>query len=203
MSKTNKKGLSAKDLITAGIFSVILLFSNAIGGGLFAANPALTFYYPVAGSVLGGPIFMLLIAKVPKKWVLSTAGVVFCILGFVTGMHWGMNLGVLLAMLIADQVVSAGHAQNKILNILGYVIYSIGPCGTYFVYFISPESWTATMLKNGTTKEYIDVMGQTAGIGVLITMIVGTILVSALSGFVGTILLKKQFEKAGVTGAAA
>lgn len=199
MAKSLKKGLTVKDLITAAIFSVILLLSNALGGGLLAANPALTFYYPIAGSVLGGPIFMLLVAKVPKRWILSIAGVVFCILGFVTGMHWGMNCGVLVAMFIADQVVSAGKSRNRLLNILGYVIYSIGPCGTYFVYFISPESWTATMLKNGTTQEYIDVMSQSAGAGVLIIMIVGTILVSALSGFIGTILLKKQFEKAGVT----
>ena len=70
----NKKGLTVKDLITAGVFSALLLVSNALGGGLFAVNPALTFYYPIAGAVLGGPIFMLLLAKVPKRGLLLRSG---------------------------------------------------------------------------------------------------------------------------------
>ena len=42
-------------------------------------------------------------------------------------------------------------------------------------------------------------MNDTASMTVLAIMIVGTILVAWLSGFVGSKLLKKQFEKAGIT----
>ena len=42
-------------------------------------------------------------------------------------------------------------------------------------------------------------MNDTASVTVLIIMIVGTILVAGLSGLVGSKLLKKQFEKAGIT----
>ena len=151
----NKKGLTVKDLITAGVFSALLLVSNALGGGLFAVNPALTFYYPIAGAVLGGPIFMLLLAKVPKRGALTIVGVVACILGFVTGMHWGMDLGCLIMLTVADILAGIGQYRNKGLNILAYMCYCIGPAGSYFVYFADPQGWTATMLKNGTTQDYI------------------------------------------------
>lgn len=109
----NKKGLTVKDLITAGVFSALLLVSNALGGGLFAVNPALTFYYPIAGAVLGGPIFMLLLAKVPKRGALTIVGVVACILGFVTGMHWGMDLGCLIMLTVADILAGIGQYRNQ------------------------------------------------------------------------------------------
>lgn len=195
----NKKGLTVKDLITAGVFSALLLIANALGGGFFAINPALTFYYPIAGAVLGGPIFMLLVAKVPKRGVLTAVGAVFCILGFVTGMHWGMDLGGLIGLAVADLLAGIGKYRNKWLNILAYMCYCIGPAGSYFAYFADPESWTATMLKNGTTQDYIDTMNATAGPEILIVMVLGTFAVAAVSGWIGNLLMKKQFEKAGVT----
>lgn len=194
----NKKGLTVKDLITAGVFSALLLVSNALGGGLFAVNPALTFYYPIAGAVLGGPIFMLLLAKVPKRGALTIVGVVACILGFVTSMHWGMDLGCLIMLTVADILAGIGQYRNKGLNILAYMCYCIGPAGSYFVYFADPQGWTATMLKNGTTQDYIDTMNATAGQEILVIMVLGTFIVAAVSGTVGNLLMKKQFERAGV-----
>ena len=55
------------------------------------------------------------------------------------------------------------------------------------------------MLANGTTQSYIDTMNSVAGPAVIIGMYVGTFLVAFLSGWVGKKLLKKQFEKAGIT----
>ena len=194
-----KKGMTIKDLITAGVFSALLLVANCIGGAFFAVNPALTFYYPIAGAVLGGPIFLLLLAKVPKRGTLIIVGAVACILGFVTGMHWGMNMGCLIMLTVADMVAGIGKYRNKIINVLAYMCYSIGPSGSYMVYFADPKGWTAAMLKNGTSQSYIDTMNAAAGPEILIVMILGTFAVAAISGAVGTILMKKQFEKAGVT----
>lgn len=55
------------------------------------------------------------------------------------------------------------------------------------------------MLESGTTQSYIDTMNTAANRRVLVIMIVGTLLVAGLSGAVGGKLLKKQFEKAGIT----
>ena len=78
-------------------------------------------------------------------------------------------------------------------------MYSFGPMGTYLVYFADPEGWANTMLRNGTTQEYITAMNDAAAWWTLIVMVAGTILVAWLSGSVGSKLLKKQFEKAGIT----
>ena len=52
---------------------------------------------------------------------------------------------------------------------------------------------------NGTEQSYIDTMQATANTGILIAMFAAAIITSAISAFVGCKMLKKQFEKAGIT----
>ena len=81
------KGLTVKDLVTTGIFTALLFVFVLVGGVFFATNPVLTFFMPAGGGLLAGPIYLLLIAKVHKRWSLSIMGVIMGIIWFVTGMH--------------------------------------------------------------------------------------------------------------------
>ena len=96
-------------------------------------------------------------------------------------------------------LISVFHKAAWEFVILAYIVYSFGPMGTYIAYFVDPEGWASTMLQNGTTQEYINAMNDAAAWWVLVIMIVGTALIAWLSGLVGCKLLRKQFEKAGIT----
>ena len=194
-----KNRLSIKDLIIIGVFTAILSVCSMIGGTIFAVTPTLTFYYPIGAALLPGPVFLLLMAKVPKKGPLTIIGVLLASVGFLTGMHWAMCLGGLIGAVLADVIAGLKGYHSKKVNIMAYIVYSLGPTGTYLAYFINPEAWAGTMLKNGTTQDYIDAMQSAADWWVLVVMYVGTILVAGISGYVGSKMLKKQFEKAGIT----
>lgn len=194
-----KNRLSIKDLIIIGVFTAILSVCSMIGGTIFAVTPTLTFYYPIGAALLPGPVFLLLMAKVPKKGPLTIIGVLLASVGFLTGMHWAMCLGGLIGAVLADVIAGLKGYHSKEVNIMAYIVYSLGPTGTYLAYFINPEAWAGTMLKNGTTQDYIDAMQSAADWWVLVVMYVGTILVAGISGYVGSKMLKKQFEKAGIT----
>ena len=193
------KGLSVKDLVTTGIFTALVFVFIFVGSILFAPNPVLTFFMPAGGGLLAGPAFLLMIAKVQKRWSLSIMGVVICIIWFVTGMHWAMALGYLVMAVVADFVAGAGQYKSKKLNSLAYVLFSLGSTGTYIIFFADPDGWAQTMLGNGTEQSYIDTMQATANTGILIAMFAAAIITSSISAFVGCKLLKKQFEKAGIT----
>ncbi len=193
-----RKRLNAKDLIVTGIFAVLLLMAAMLGGGPFATIPTLTFYFPIGAAVLAGPIFMLFIAKVPKYGALAIVGVVLCLLGTLTGMHWGMNFGFLICSIIASVIAGVGKFKKPVLNLVAYLVYCIGPMGTYFVFFFNRESWISFMLKKGTEQEYIDKMSEVASGGVMVIMVVGTLIVATLSGLLGLRLMRKQFIKAGI-----
>lgn len=193
------KGLSVKDLVTTGIFTALVFVFILIGGMFFATNPVLTFFMPAGSGLLAGPAFLLMIAKVQKRWSLSIMGVVIGILWFVTGMHWAFVLGYLVMAIVADFVAGAGTYRSKKLNSLAYILFSLGSTGTYILFFVDPNGWAQTMLGNGTEQSYIDTMQATANTGILIAMFAAVLITSAISAFVGCKLLKKQFEKAGIT----
>ena len=194
-----KQKLTAKELITVGIFSAIIFICIALSGGPFAMFPALTFYYPVGGSLLAGPVYLLLIAKVPKSGPIFVAGLLMAIFCYVTGMHIGMTVGYLAGSTLADLVAWIGRYKSIKINILSYIVFCLGGTGSYIAYFINPQVWVSRMLEKGTPQEYLNTMAATVNRWILITMLAGTVLVALFSGFVGSKLLKKQFEKAGIT----
>ena len=164
------KGLTVKDLVTTGIFTALLFVFVLVGGVFFATNPVLTFFMPAGGGLLAGPIYLLLIAKVHKRWSLSIMGVIMGIIWFVTGMHWAFALGYLIMAIVADFVAGAGQYKSKKLNSLSYILFSLGGTGSYIVFFVDPNGWAQTMLGNGTEQSYIDTMQATANTGILIAM---------------------------------
>ena len=194
-----KKSLTIKDLVTTGIFSAIFLVFTMIGGIFFAPNPVLTFYMPMGAALLCGPVYLLMIAKVQKRWSVTILGIIMGIIWFVTGMHWAFSLGYIGMGIIADLVAGAGDYRNKAVNLLSYMLMSLGGVYTYVVFFIDPQGWASTMLENGTEQSYIDTMSASAPSWLLAVIIIGTLAIAAFSGWIGGKLLKKQFEKAGIT----
>lgn len=71
MQTINKKSLTVKDLVTVGIFTALFLVFALVGGIFFAPNPVLTFYMPVGSALLCGPVYLLMLAKVQKRWVVT------------------------------------------------------------------------------------------------------------------------------------
>ena len=183
-----KKSLTIKDLVTTGIFSAIFLVFTLIGSIFFAPNPVLTFYMPMGAALLCGPVYLLMIAKVQKRWSVTILGIIMGIIWFVTGMHWAFSLGYIGMGIIADLVAGAGDYRNKAVNLLSYMLI-----------FIDPQGWASTMLENGTEQSYIDTMSASAPSWLLAVIIIGTLAIAAFSGWIGGKLLKKQFEKAGIT----
>ena len=194
-----KKSLTIKDLVTTGIFSAIFLVFTMIGGIFFAPNPVLTFYMPMGAALLCGPVYLLMIAKVQKRWCVTILGIIMGIIWFVTGMHWAFSLGYIGMGIIADLVAGAGDYRNKAVNLLSYMLMSLGGVYTYVVFFIDPQGWASTMLENGTEQSYIDTMSASAPSWLLAVIIIGTLAIAAFSGWIGGKLMKKQFEKAGIT----
>lgn len=191
--------MKVKDLVTTGIFSALLVITVFIGGGPFAVNPVLTFYMPVGAALLGGPVFLLLLAKVPKRGSVLTAGILAAIILFVTGMHWAMSLGYLVMGLAADVMAGLKQYRRVSFNIAAYLLFCLGGTGTYIVYFINPASWNRLMLAGGTDSSYLDSMGGAVYSFLPVVLIGGTLTAALLSGLFGKRLLRRQFERAGIT----
>ena len=154
---------------------------------------------PMGSALLCGPVYLLLLAKVHKRFSITILGIIMGIIWFVTGMHWAFSLGYIVMGMIADLLAGLGKYKNKKINALSYMLMSLGSVYTYVVYFIDPKGWAGTMLKNGTEQSYIDAMNAAASSWLLAVIFLGTFVIAAFSAWVGGKMLKKQFEKAGIT----
>lgn len=149
--------------------------------------------------MLCGPVYLLMLAKVQKRWTVTILGAILCIIWFVIGMHWAMALGYLLMGIVTDLVAGTGEYKSKKINSLSYILLSLGGTASYLVFFANPDGWAKTMLGNGTEQSYIDTMRSTGSAWIMTVMLAGTIIAATVSAFVGCKMLKKQFEKAGIT----
>ena len=140
-----------------------------------------------------------MLAKVQKRWAVTILGAILCIVWFATGMHWTMALGYLMMGILADLAAGAGNYRSRKINSLSYILISLGGTASYLVFFADPDGWAKTMLGNGTEQSYIDTMRASGTSWILIVMLAGTVLAAAVSAFIGCGMLKKQFEKAGIT----
>ena len=193
-----QKGLSVKDLVTTGIFTALMIVFTMLGGMFFASNPVLTFYMPMGCALLCGPVYLLLAAKVHKRWSITILGIILGFFFFVTGMHWSMALGNAGMGIIADIVAGCGSYTNKKLNALSYMLFMLSNTFTYLIFFIDRDRWIHAMLKKGTDASYIETMNTSATSWMPVVIVGGTLLVAAFSAWAGGKMLKKQFEKAGL-----
>lgn len=88
MSSNINKGLKVKDLVTTGIFSALFAAVTIVGGAIFASNPVLTFLLPPVVALITAPVYLVLVAKVPKHGPILILGILMACIMFTTGMYW-------------------------------------------------------------------------------------------------------------------
>lgn len=196
---TEKKGLSARDLVTVGIFTALYLVFMMVGSAFFAPNPVLTFWMPAAAALLTGPVYLLLIAKVPKHGPLIILGIVVGLILFATGMYWGWAVACIVLGIVADIVAGIGGFKNKALNFTAFVVYSLSPMGSYLMLWADPTGYVSYLVGKGTEQAYMDTMMSTATGWMLPAMVLACVACAVISGLIGMRLLRRQFEKAGMT----
>ena len=84
MRKTDSKKLETRDFISVGIFSLIYAVVAFVIGGVAQMTPVTFPFMPMIVALFTGTVFMLYVAKIPKKGALSILGVIAAILLFVT-----------------------------------------------------------------------------------------------------------------------
>lgn len=195
---SQSKKLSIKDLVTIGIFAAIYIVLTFLGGMIFASNPIFTFLMPLGCALLPGPVYLLLVAKVPKKGTIMTIGILLGIIMFVTGMHWSMALAFIILGIVADFIASYGRYKNLKLIIISYIIFTLSTVTTYAMFFLDKRNYLKYMLKQGTDPAYFETMVAIAKDWMLPAIIVGTMICAYISALIGKKLLEKQFERSGI-----
>lgn len=120
MLKTDAKKLETRDFISVGIFSLIYAVVAFVIGGVAQMTPVTFPFMPMIVALFTGTVFMLYVAKIPKKGALSILGAIAAIMLFVTGMFWMMSVFFLVFGVIADFICTSADFKSFKKNLLAY-----------------------------------------------------------------------------------
>jgi len=196
--KTSTK-LETRDFISVGIFSLIYAAVAFVVGGIVQMTPVTFPFMPPVIALFTGTIFMLYVAKIPKRRALTILGVIGGILLFVTGMFWMMSLFFVICGFLADEICASAQFRSFRRNLTAYCVMALAPMGAYVPMTIMPAQFDAFMRTKGDFEAFSDIIHAIgANWWAVPLMAVVTILCAILGGFIGKGLLKKHFEKAGI-----
>ena len=199
MSKTGSVRLETRDFISVGIFSLIYAVVAFVVGGVAQMTPVTFPFMPMIVALFTGTVFMLYVAKIPKRGALSILGVIAAILLFVTGMFWMMSAFFLVFGIVADGICASGGFRSFRKNLAAYCVMALAPLGAYVPMVVMPEQFDAFMRSKGDVASFEGIIHAIGGTWwILPALVAGTVVCALIGGFIGKKLLRKHFEKAGI-----
>ena len=193
---TPEKGnLKTKDLIMAGAFAALymaLFFALATVMGFV---PIVYIFTPFILSVVLGPVYMLYVTKIPKRWAImilaALVGLLTSMDGFWISLIWALALG-----LAAEFIARRGTAFGKKL-IVSFMVFGCTNMGPAWVLLLAKQRFldVCAVYYGQDYANTIDSLTPWWIVFVFLAMAIGG---GLIGGIVGSRILKKHFEKAGI-----
>lgn len=190
--------LGTRDLITLGVYSVLYVVVMLIAGMPFAFSPVLTYALPVSAAFFCAPVYLLLVAKVPRRGAVAILGAVVGLVLFVTGMFWLWAVAALVLGVAAGEIAALGRFRSPGLNTVSYVVLALAPLASYVMVWINQQSYRAYLVGKGTDDSYMNTMIAAANQWLLVAIVVGTLLAAWLGTLLGRRMLARHFTRAGI-----
>ncbi|MDR0642658.1 MAG: MptD family putative ECF transporter S component [Treponema sp.] len=195
----SKKGLRAKDLITTGIFTALFFIVVFVFAMVFSGLPVLTMFITAADALVAGIIFLYLAVKVGKFGAVTIMSFLIGVIMFLAGHFWPCVIFGTVFGLAADFLCGRGAYKSFWWNAAGYVVFILGlTLDGYTPMLIFSDAFVATRTQMGMSPEYIQqVLDFTHG-PLMIASFGAAAAAAIIGAFIGKMLLRKHFEKAGM-----
>jgi len=190
--------LGSRDLITLGVYSVLYVVVMLVAGTPFAFSPVLTYALPVSAAFFCAPVYLLLVAKVPRRGAVAVLGAVVGLVLFVTGMFWLWAVAALALGVVAGEVAALGRFRSPGLNTVSYMVFALAPLASYVMVWVNQESYRVYLVGKGTDAAYMDSMFAAASYWLLVAITVGTLLAAWLGTLLGRRMLARHLTRAGI-----
>ncbi|MBP3233679.1 MAG: MptD family putative ECF transporter S component [Eubacterium sp.] len=191
----NKNKLNAKDLINVGIYtaiSAVICCAIAMTGVVPIMMVLLVVFVPI----LTGIPYMMFLTKVEKFGMILILNTIMGAFMWITGMGIYPFIAGIISGIIAELIYRAGNYKSKWLGILAYAISGLYCWANYLGIFFNVDKYFSTRQNFG--QEYIDAVTKLLPMWMCPVLFVVDVGCGIIGGWIGTKVLKKHFEKAGI-----
>lgn len=190
-----KNNLKIKDLVTIGVFAVIY-FLVMFGVGMIGMIPILFLIYPTILGIITGTIVMLFMAKVQKPWALFIFGMLTPLSMFAMGHTYVIAVHALVVIFIAEMIRRMGDFNSFKYNSFSFAIFNTWICGSLMQMLWAKEKYIEMSMMMG--KEYVDALEKLITYPHMALVYLGAIIGGLIGAYIGKLLLRKHFIKAGI-----
>ena len=188
--------LNGRDFINIGIYAAIY-FVIVMVLAMTGLIPIFLILLSSMIGIIGGIPFMLFLTKVKKPGMILIMSTVMGILMFVTGMTWMPIPFSIVTGLIAEFIYFSGKYRSMRSAVLTTGIFPLWACGNYLPLFLQRKQYFASRTNYG--QKYADAVMSYTPNWMFLILLVTTFVCGIIGGFIGKALLKKHFERSGIT----
>ncbi len=191
------KKFTTKDLINAGVFSILILFTYFITGAV-AHVPFLMPFIPFLASITAGIPYMLYTTKISRPGMISITMAMFMLLFVVSGHGLFVIPGAIIAAILAEMLIKKGNYSSIKYAKLSYIAFNIFSAFIFLPIFVARESLAAQLVGRGIDPEQVKMMFSYFP-NYMFPIIIGLALIGATIGAnIGSKILSKHFKRAGM-----
>ena len=194
----NSSKLKAKDFITVGIFTAILIVVEFLCGMLGYIHPYIVASYVVMIPLVGAIPMMLFYTKVEKFGMITITSVLIAIIMFVLGMGYLGAPLIVAAGVIADLIAKSGKYKSFKKTIISYGVFCLWICANYFPVIVTADSYRKDLVDGGYSAEYCDDLFRAINEKTIAVLLILCFVFGCIGAVIGKKVVKKHFEKAGI-----
>lgn len=195
-------GLSVKDLVLIGVLGAVAFIICLVISMLCGLSPVTNAFYPIIVAIPNGIVYMLMLAKVPKRGVFTISSIVYGLLLLLVGCFWFIPLCMVVAGVIADFAILGKHPRDGRRMIAGYALTVVGQSFGYSGSIVLlRDTFNEVMIKNGIPDAYRESLNAIISDPMLAVMVVLALAAAVLGGLLGRKVLKKHFVRSGLVNA--
>lgn len=195
----NGNGLKVKDLVNIGVFSALYMIISFILMIPMAIAPLLWLCWPAIAGIFTGTIYMLLMSKVAKKGTAFLLGIITALIYLGIGeCTWTILLSFVVSGIVAEIIRGSLGYKNQKGIILSCGALTAGFIGSPLPMWLFQKSYMESIIKMGMDEAYVYGMERLISPLSLILFILIGFAGGVIGSFIGSKMLRKHFEKAGI-----
>lgn len=191
-----KSGIGVRDLVTCAVFTVIY-FIIFFACGMTGFVPIMAFLFPLPLALVSGIPQMLFYTKVRSFGMVTIMGALLGLISFLMGYGpIGLCFGVACG-LIADLILRAGGYKSMKCSVASHCVFSLWVIGTMLPMWILGQAYFEPYRASQGDAFVNEMMAYLSG-GMLVAVVAGTVVCALVGAAIGTKVLRKHFERAGI-----
>ena len=200
INKEQNKNLQIKDLITLGLYTILLVLLMGVGVGLGTLFTSVVFggkvyfatYSSVAAALVCGSAYSLIFNKINKNMAIFIMIAIIGIFMSVSGHSIVGGIVLIFAAVLAEIAFRYGNEY------LSYLFFNLGNIGLILPMFFMKDSYVKHLQNRNYSDEKINLVMSSTDMKTFIFIVIFTIIFSIIGTYLGRKLYFKNFNKAGL-----